>query len=56
MLTMTLSERETAHYNGEVRRALKSNAAKRAYVAGKRFWQIRAADGVRILDVGEVSL
>ena len=55
MLSMHLSQTETNHYSGAVRVALKTNAARRAYVAGKRFFQIVGADG-RILDVGEVAL
>lgn len=55
MLTMTLSEIETRLYCAAVRAALRENAAKRAYVAGKRFYQIRGVDG-RVLDVGEVQL
>ena len=53
VLTMYLSERETNHYRGAVRAALKTNAARRAAYAGRRFYQIVGADG-RILDVGEV--
>jgi hypothetical protein len=55
VLTFNLSHTETIHYSGAVRAALKTNAARRAYVAGKRFFQVVGADG-RILDVGEVSL
>ena len=52
---MYLSEIETKLYCAAVRAALRTNAARRAYVAGKRFYQIVNANGV-IVDVGEVQL
>lgn len=52
---MYLSQTESLNYHGAVRVSLKTNAARRAYVAGKRFFQIVLADG-RIGDVGEVAL
>lgn len=54
MLTFNLSHTESLNYRGAVRVALKSNAAKRAYVAGKRFAQIVDSSG-RIVDVIEVG-
>lgn len=53
LITMHLSESETAGYRGDVRVGVRRLAHTTARKMGKRFAQIVGADG-RILDVIEV--
>lgn len=57
LLTLTISETETRAWatSPAVRRDARRAAAKAAVKAGRRFYQVRGADG-RVLAVGEVDL
>lgn len=53
LLTMALTEAETADYRGAIRTAIKADARIAAAKRGRRYAQVVGSDG-RILDVVEV--
>ena len=57
LLTLTISETETRNWATcpATRAAAKIEAFRRAFRAGRRFYQVQGADG-RVLAVGEIDL